>query len=618
MAGELSGRILNWRGDAGYTSLEYSVAHGPSPGVIAITVPATGIEQFQLPEIPDLRITDGERDFTINGVRVVSQNRSTEGDGVVYNVMLHDRRWKWAYKQISGAYNTRDALGRIKKFSRVSVHRLAELCLEAMGEEDGSWDITDLPNPDPEPPGETEDDIASPLPQVDWELMPPAEALSQLAEHFGCRLVYQPIKDRVVIAKAGDGADLPEGSYTPSIARSRTSIAKPEILRFVGAPVAFTVALALEAVGEDLDGSIRPINDLSYKPSDGWGKAAAPHFAGVRIAKEWREKGKTLNDVRALANKCIYRWYRITTQPVHGDTFEVPSLDQYKDSVGDAFEVVDIEQIVLLDRIIGAFRDERKRLYVDAPRVYGKHWSGLETGNGTSAKPVEAGFTIDSERRLVIFNATIYKNNITDVSGIRTIVWEWETEEEAHSIMQTHDHGELHPAELKLLTSIHLLDQVTIQPLRYTRDRNFANGVPGTVQIVRRDDVQFANWVDYDPATWKIRKERDNFKEADKAAGHYLDAFDDFEDRVAEGRTYPRLMLTDPDGAIQSVTWRCAGAVSTTINRNDEKIRWMLPYAVRRGEERGKIAMRAIPLLAMGAVQVVPLPRKEITSTPTG
>ncbi len=27
-----------------------------------------------------------------------------------------------------------------------------------------------------------------------------------------------------------------------------------------------------EAVGVDLDGSIKPIDDLSYKPQDGWGR----------------------------------------------------------------------------------------------------------------------------------------------------------------------------------------------------------------------------------------------------------------------------------------------------------------------------------------------------------
>src|SRR5262245_38466152 len=131
MPDALSGRITNWNGEAGYKSLTYTCVHGPSPGVIAIVVPATGIEQFALPEIPDLQVTDGERDFKIKGVRVVSQDRSEGGDGIVYNVMLHDRRWKWQYKYISGAYNTRDALGRIKKNSRVSIHRLAELCLEA-------------------------------------------------------------------------------------------------------------------------------------------------------------------------------------------------------------------------------------------------------------------------------------------------------------------------------------------------------------------------------------------------------------------------------------------------------------------------------------------------------
>jgi hypothetical protein len=78
-------------------------------------------------------------------------------------------------------------------------------------------------------------------------------------------------------------------------------------MEFVGGPLTFVTAVRLDAVGEDIDGSIVPIDDLSYTPVGGWGKSTPPYFWNVVLPAKWAAQGKKIEDVRALAQRCVSR-----------------------------------------------------------------------------------------------------------------------------------------------------------------------------------------------------------------------------------------------------------------------------------------------------------------------
>jgi hypothetical protein len=317
---------------------------------------------------------------------------------------------------------------------------------------------------------------------------------------------------------------------------------------------------------------------LSYRPGEETCKRYGFHYFNVRLTKEWRAKGKTLEDCRIAAAKSLYKWYRVTAiDPVTQKDLKVEGLDQFKDVDGNKIEVFDGEQIVPLPVVLGSDRDEERKFYIDAPRVYGVRTDNLYTVQSSADTRYTLPFSIDSDRRLVIFDQTMVRDNVFNQVVNRFV---------KAGIGFAPLPRVLEAAELVLVTSIHVLEPVTRQPVRYQRDRKIPNGSPGTIQTVRREDVQFINFVDYTPGTWKARKVKDNRKECDKAADHYLDGFDRFEDVKTDQRTYPRLIPQLLDGAIQRVTWRCGGGVFTTIARNAERVPWIQPYEFRRGQER--------------------------------
>lgn len=89
--------------------------------------------------------------------------------------------------------------------------------------------------------------------------------LQEVADHFGCRVIYDAVGDRVIVTKIGVGNNLPDGSvrrYGPKV----TSVAMPDRIAVMGAPSVFQGRFFLEPVGEDWNGEYLPIDALSYAP----------------------------------------------------------------------------------------------------------------------------------------------------------------------------------------------------------------------------------------------------------------------------------------------------------------------------------------------------------------
>lgn len=580
--------LATFPGLSPFVTCSYSCAHGPSPGVVQLVVPMPLNNDVPLAvdKTKDLVLTDGDKSFTLKDCRCASVQETAVQGGKGWSVTLYDRRWKWKFPTVAGLYNQRDQAGKINPILRAKVHTLAEICLKAMGEVDGSWDISDLPNPD-------EDEM---LPAVTWDYTNAAEALAQLCDRFGRRLIFQPIANRVLIAKAGTGEDLPDGSYSETSA-SKEAKAKPEMVRLVGAPALFVAPIILEAVGEDLDGSIVKIDELSYTPKDGWSLG----FSGLQLTPKFAAKGKKLTDCKAAAEKTVYKWYRVTTAGADkSEEIKINGLDllggpnrKIAGPDGIEWQVVSPDQIVPLDRIIGTERDENRELYTDPAIVHGSWW--FKEANTPADQRITVPFSIDSERGLVMFDQRMWRSNL-GTTPTKALIGGGAAALVAGSVSPKGTK----PAELVLLCSFHIRGPQDHAMLRYTRERVIANGHKGLIQYMMRDDVQFAAFVDYNTLTWNAIKKTDNWVECNKAADFYLDEALDFDDKVAETRTYPRLVLIDPDGAIQSVTWNCSGSVSTQVSRNNERVPYLATYLNRRGLERGKVLSDGLDSIIAG------------------
>ncbi len=260
----------SWPGIIGVRSCTYTVSHGITPGRAVLTT----LPQQDPPDLEGpLVITDQVNTITLANCKVDSIHADGPSPGFTWRLEIVDRRWKWKspISWLAGQWNIPDPSGLMSRpppdiqgpiiGSEVKVipwtirqpRDLMEDCLKAMGE--SGYDVSAVPNTL----------AVNRLPAVTWDYTNPALALQQLTEALGYRIVFRLDTDSVLIAPIGVGANLPDGS----IARASPSIdipPRPDRLRLIGAPVRYQQPIVLEAVGLDWDGTVRPINDLTYAP----------------------------------------------------------------------------------------------------------------------------------------------------------------------------------------------------------------------------------------------------------------------------------------------------------------------------------------------------------------
>lgn len=250
-------------------SFSYTMGHGITPGTI---VCKTVVPPTSLSPSGNLVFTDTKVTIIIPNCRVANVLASKDFSGQTWTVTLEDRRWQWLqFGAIHGCYNQLDPRYKLIPWTVMSPKELATLCLDSMNERGYTIDmpagLASTEMPDKEnffEPGENTDETGT-NPPINWYAMPPAQALQSLCDQFGRRIVYNLEKDTIDIVRAGIGKPLPPGSiYVRSPGLSLP--AKPDRVAIIGDPTRYQVRLLLEAVGEDWNGVIRPINALSYAP----------------------------------------------------------------------------------------------------------------------------------------------------------------------------------------------------------------------------------------------------------------------------------------------------------------------------------------------------------------
>lgn len=248
---------------------EYTCSHGVTPGTIVLRVHPSPVAPFAGGAVT---IGDGRKALLVRGCKLIRYTAERSDAGEEWVMELEDGRWRWRDGRIDGQYNQLDTHGKLIPRTIKSPTELAHLCLNAMGVQRRIVDMPDgIPGtafinniPDFLPVGINFPPLGI-NPPVNWFAANPAQSLAALADQCGRRVVYDPIDDRVLIVRPGLGDSLPDGhihNITPALNAPET----PDAVQVVGDPTRFEMMLELYAVGIEWDGSIRPIDQLSYAP----------------------------------------------------------------------------------------------------------------------------------------------------------------------------------------------------------------------------------------------------------------------------------------------------------------------------------------------------------------
>lgn len=523
-----------------------SIGHGITPSVFTVTL----APQAELPrETGPVGLTYGKYSRLFPDCKIDQVSFSTDGAKLL-SVSILDRRWKWAFGTLSGYYNIRNADGTIRGFLDFADRRavsntertpqeLATLCLEAMGEK--RFDVGDLPN--------------DARPMVEWESENPAAALAELCDQLGCRIILR-IDDTVAIRRLNVGGALPSLNFINRRDAALDPAEMPDELRAVCAPTYFQTDLRLEAVAEEPDGSLVPLNEASYMPVGGWSLADVPEFNAIA--------DQTL---RNLAKRSVFRFFRprMTADVVGWGTAE--KLDQLlplNDVQVDAVEVNGIME--------------------PKPAIVFGVWTaegGESVNQATQLAPVAddqdetvlRDFSIDRERGLIITSDYIYK-----LAG----------EVPALTVAEP---------DLIFRSAVTVREPETMAYVRYERIRENRGRKFGTgPKLIKHDDIRLTYRADYladGAGGYTAGPITTNVKEVNAEADYYLDQEAAlFNPITAETIVYSGLYPIELDGVIHRVSYNIgAPFASTTIELGrDPGTRGALPYRVARALEKMKAA----------------------------
>lgn len=296
--------LFFWNGHEADGGGNFTLQPGESPSAATLRFRLS----YRLEDYGTLTLTDGYQVRRFQGCRI-SRRQITAGEqGRWHEVTILDRRWRWGqeYSAVYGEYN------RVAQFPRdyvnpKSYRELATYCFQALGE--ANFDVSVLPHYYRDGQG-----VLRPYgPRISWDASPPADELQAMCAQVGCEVVLGT-DDRAKIVRTGYGN---QGLYRDPRFMDYQASAEPPVIpaAVVGEGGATRIQhdWPLEAVGLEVEGenagSFVPIDDLSYRPDDGWGleNVSASGFQGAGPDLNGAKRDK----VRKLARKYIFKMYRV-------------------------------------------------------------------------------------------------------------------------------------------------------------------------------------------------------------------------------------------------------------------------------------------------------------------
>ena len=542
-------------------------AHGITPSVCQIRI----APQFGWPaEIGTLTITDSNGTIlNFEGCAVDRATVQRDGSGMIVAVDIIDRRWLWRFGEISGRYNVRNPDGTVDQDTAQTPQQLMTLLFQAMNE---NGDVSQLPN--------------NTYPEVDWTSANPAQEAQSLAESLGCRIVLG-LSGSVSVQVLGDGEAFPE---LPNLQQTRSfgidPPNRPDSVKLVGGTTRFQSIFRLEAIGQEPDtvsnglktatGEIVPIAQLSYTPSsaNGWGDLfpnSADSYGNVKSTTSATDR-----ECQQKARQWVYRKYRILC------TAESSSANQFQIQ-GTTVQVTDLWQLLPAEAgLIETYLQDGIETPLP-PKLEGVWYDeSLDAANNAQIRafPENVSFSFDAQRGIVTLDKPLVKYDPAT--------------------------GKTSAPDLYLTVAHVVKDPDLLQPVRESFEVDLPGDEVGSgPQIERRDDVRRTLIGKYsnDGTSWTPGGTTDNYSQIQQEANYYLEnILQTFETRETETAEFAGIILIEPDGAMQQITWVGGdGGGKTTISRNMEHDHKVPSYAERTAIVKNKKLLKQAAQITAGA-----------------
>ncbi|MBL8825633.1 MAG: hypothetical protein JNM18_01520, partial [Planctomycetaceae bacterium] len=417
--------------------------------------------------------------------------------------------WRTPTSLAAARFNASNVSGRdLVAGTERTPRQLCALCLNAMGERD--YDLRLVP-----------DQLR---PTVNWNYANPARALAQLAEQLGCRVVLRT-DDTVAIVQVGVGRDLPRDADVADVSMTFDPPELPAASVVVCGENLYQADLPLEAVGQDVDGSIRLLDELTYRAAFDW------QFVDLDFMNEVTDPQS-----RDLARATVFRWYRVGTD--------------LSNALPDELTALGVQRGHLLP-----LRSEQIETLM---------FSGVESAKPAQvfgswyepAQSISHENSVDSLQPVIAEDDSYAKSALYrkafDFDAARGIVM---FREPVYRLVGDPTEQTIHPAQLRLRTSFTIRDPATGAVRRYERRRGQSGARRADTRFVSLAEITPQWIVDYDPE-YAISGVRHNLLDVHAAADESLN---DLERQVFVARPesvgYVGLKRIDLDGAIQQVTW---------------------------------------------------------------
>jgi len=482
--------VFTFPGLAGVRKASYTLTHGVSPSVAIVEV----IPQILTSVHGTMRFLYGATAIQFPASKIISATVRKSGTGWVQVVKISDRRWRFTETgEISGVFNLRKDDEVLDANTEKTPQQIATLCFQAMHQ--FVFSISELPNLS--------------RPEMILENENPAQVLSDLCDGLGCRVVLG-LDNVLRIRRVGTGSGLPtKGVMSPSFSVNVPNV--PDSIKVVGGKTRLQSRWTLEAVGEDTDGSIKPINGLSYTPASGWNKEWIGNYSNVLT-----EFGKSSH---ALAKKTVHRWYRITTTNFLG-------------------LVINRKQSLPIEpALFETFADDHSEIRAKNAVVRGVHWLNpnqilLFAANSSTTDLYDGSFTINTKEGVVQFSEPVVKTT------------------------QNGNNIDTDPAELTLEVSFSFQNATTKLWKRIEISRNIGSPSQGTGPLIlKREDIVRTLKLNYDGNGNPISI-TDTFDAAQQEANSQINAkLAEFQSPQAFTADYAGLLPISLDGAIHQVSW---------------------------------------------------------------
>lgn len=534
---------FNFPGISDYLSVRYTLSHGITPGRIQVVALAETINPARAGTAEFFDPTTGVS-FQLPDCIVDRPLFQRQADGrTLARIEILDQRWRWQrFGQISGQWNLRVPDGSaLVPGTEKSPRELLAMCLEAMGID--RPDLAQVPN------------LTRPF--VDWDIANPAQALAQVADTVGCVVVLKT-GGRVAVEPIGRGNSLPQNSY---LLAGQTGYDPPELslgIELFAGPTLYQIDAELEAVGEDIDGEIRPLDELSYKPTAGWHGVSLPDC--LAVAAKYRE----------LAKKSIYRMYRLKVPDY------LPGVPKRRENKLRSPD----ELLPLLGTQVESEQHPDGTRQRRPAWVYGMFDRGdTEYKIPRSAEKVEPnlnrrpqdlytrGFTLDRRRGIVHFAEPVFRWTSTSERYVQE------------------------PAELRLRVAARWRrpQRRDLQHWSTLRGRKTRAMPPLTIH---RNDLALEVYTKQE-----TKKPITNEAELERQANYYLDqAIVSLRPSVIGGASYVGLQPIEPDGAICQVSWTIdtqgsiASRTDASVNFDDPALD--ISYEEKRLFEKMQYSLR--------------------------